>query len=82
MGLRQLLKSHGGYPIPPTERVLLRKGITVANFKKGKTKRRVKCTLCTKYRWLGNNKGRKRVSELKAIASSQAQDEDRYQRGE
>ncbi len=31
------------------------------NFKRKKTKRRVKCTLCTKYRWLGNNKGRSKI---------------------
>lgn len=31
----------------------------MANFKRQKTKRRVRCTLCTTYRWFGNNKGRK-----------------------
>jgi len=31
------------------------------NFKRKRTKRRVKCTLCTKYRWLGNNKGRSKA---------------------
>lgn len=30
----------------------------MANFKRNKSKRRVRCTLCTKYRWMGNNKGR------------------------
>lgn len=35
----------------------------MANFKRQKTKRRVRCTLCTKHRWMGNNKGRK-ASEM------------------
>jgi len=30
----------------------------MANFKRGKTKRSVRCTLCTPHRWMGNNKGR------------------------
>lgn len=30
------------------------------NHKRRKTKRQVRCTLCTKYRWLGNNKGRRK----------------------
>ena len=29
---------------------------------KGWRKRKVRCTLCTYYRWLGNSKGRKRHS--------------------
>ena len=37
----------------------------MANFKRKKTKRRVRCTMCTKFRWMGNNKGRKRISDLK-----------------
>jgi hypothetical protein len=28
------------------------------NHKRKTTKRRVRCTICTPYRWLGNNKGR------------------------
>lgn len=28
------------------------------NFKRTKTKRNVKCTMCTSHRWLGNNKSR------------------------
>jgi hypothetical protein len=32
---------------------------SMANFKRGKTKRRVRCTLCTPHKWMGNNKGRK-----------------------
>lgn len=31
----------------------------MSNFKRKKTKRRVRCTLCTPVKWLGNNKGRK-----------------------
>jgi hypothetical protein len=34
----------------------------MANFKRTKTKRRVRCTICTKYRWMGNAKGRHRKS--------------------
>lgn len=30
----------------------------MANFKRPKTKRRVRCTMCTTYKWMGNNKGR------------------------
>lgn len=33
----------------------------MANFKRQKTKRRVRCTLCTSYRWMGNNKGRRKA---------------------
>lgn len=35
----------------------------MANFKRGKTKRNVRCTICTTHKWMGNNKGRKK-SEL------------------
>jgi hypothetical protein len=35
------------------------------NFKRKKTKRRVRCTMCTQYRWLGNNVGKKRISDLR-----------------
>jgi hypothetical protein len=31
----------------------------MANFKRKKSKRSVRCTLCTPLRWLGNNTGRK-----------------------
>lgn len=30
----------------------------MANFKRNKPKQRVRCTMCTTYRWLGNNSGR------------------------
>lgn len=30
----------------------------MANFKRGKTKRNVRCTLCTSDRWKGNSKDR------------------------
>ena len=32
----------------------------MAHFKRRKSKRRVRCTMCTKYRWMGNTKGRHR----------------------
>lgn len=31
----------------------------MAHFKRQKTKRRVRCTLCTPHKWMGNNKGRR-----------------------
>lgn len=33
------------------------------NFKRKKSKRSVKCTMCTKYRWMGNTPEKKRVSD-------------------
>lgn len=33
------------------------------NHKRKKSKRSVKCTMCTKYRWMGNVKGRQRISD-------------------
>jgi len=36
------------------------------NFKRRATKRRVRCTHCTKHRWLGNNKGRRPAKETSA----------------
>lgn len=30
----------------------------MANYKRPKTKRRVRCTICTPHRWRGNGKGR------------------------
>lgn len=30
----------------------------MSNFKRHKTKRRVRCTMCTQDRWKGNNTGR------------------------
>lgn len=32
-------------------------------FKRKKTKRRVRCTLCTPHRWMGNAKGRFKAKE-------------------
>lgn len=32
--------------------------------KRKKPKRNVRCTMCTKYRWLGNNKGRRKLRDL------------------
>lgn len=31
--------------------------------KRKKTKRRVRCTICTKHRWLGNSAGRSKPKE-------------------
>lgn len=30
----------------------------MANFKRAKTRRRVKCTICTPHKWMGNHTGR------------------------
>ena len=35
----------------------------MANYKRSKTKRNVRCTLCTSYRWFGNGKGRFKARE-------------------
>lgn len=35
------------------------------NFKRKKCKRAVKCTMCTQYRWMGNTKAHKRISDLR-----------------
>lgn len=32
--------------------------LSMANFRKKKTKRQVRCTMCTPYKWLGNSKER------------------------
>lgn len=37
----------------------------MANFKRRKSKRQVRCTICTKYRWLGNARSKKRVRDLR-----------------
>lgn len=42
----------------------------MANFKRKKTKRRVRCTLCTPVKWMGNNKGRK-AAEVSANRDGQ-----------
>lgn len=34
------------------------KVLSMANFRKKKTKRQVRCTMCTPYKWLGNSKER------------------------
>ena len=33
----------------------------MAHHKRKKSKRRVRCTMCTQYRWLGNSKGRQKA---------------------
>jgi len=35
------------------------------NFKRKKTKRNVRCTICTKHRWLGNSNGRKSIRDMR-----------------
>lgn len=37
------------------------------NFKRKKSKRNVKCTLCTPHRWMGNGKERFKAKETKLI---------------
>ena len=37
----------------------------MANFKRTKPRRSCKCTMCTKFRWLGNSKDRKRISDIR-----------------
>jgi hypothetical protein len=37
----------------------------MANFKRKKSKRNVRCTICTKYRWRGNSTGKKRIRDLR-----------------
>lgn len=43
------------------------------NFKRKRSRRMPQCTLCTSYRWFGNNKGRKgfRDEKLSAVAKEQ-----------
>lgn len=43
----------------------------MAHHKRKKSKRQVKCTLCTKYRWMGNSKNRKRVRDLRALQDTE-----------
>lgn len=48
----------------------------MANFKRKKCKRNVRCTLCTSYRWMGNSKGRRPDKEKgKRKSHQQAVDE-------
>lgn len=35
----------------------------MSNFKRKKTKRSIRCSLCTPHRWRGNNKGRFKEKE-------------------
>lgn len=43
--------------------------------KKGRkaSKRTVKCTICTTYRWLGNNEGRWNINTIKRKVSTNEQ---------
>lgn len=36
----------------------------MANFKRQKTRRRVRCTLCTPHRWEGNSKRRLKMKDV------------------
>jgi hypothetical protein len=42
-------------------------GIDMANFKRKKTKRNVKCTMCTQWRWMGNKAERMRISDRRKL---------------
>ncbi len=42
----------------------------MANFKRKKSKRSVRCTLCTPLRWLGNKSDRRKASEQRKDQSA------------
>jgi hypothetical protein len=44
----------------------------MANFKRRKSRRTVRCTLCTPYRWQGNGKGRFKTRDVVSRAIAQA----------
>jgi hypothetical protein len=48
----------------------------MANFKRHKTKRNVRCTMCTQYRWMGNGKDRTRFKAASRRISADAQVEE------
>lgn len=37
----------------------------MANYKRKKSKRSCRCTLCTKFAWMGNSKHRKHISDIR-----------------
>lgn len=37
------------------------------HFRRKKTKRSVRCTMCTKYRWMGNTAEKRRVSDRRKL---------------
>lgn len=37
------------------------------NHKRKRSKRQVRCTICTKYSWRGNSKGRRPIRDLRAM---------------
>jgi hypothetical protein len=41
----------------------IRSGRIVANFKRKRSKRQVRCTMCTPWRWLGNHKERHKAKD-------------------
>jgi hypothetical protein len=48
----------------------------MAHFKRQKSRRIVRCTLCTPHRWFGNNKGpfKDRVAAQTAVAKQEARE--------
>ena len=36
---------------------------TVANFRRKRSRRQIRCTICTPYRWLGNHKERIKLKD-------------------
>jgi hypothetical protein len=43
------------------------------HYKRKKSKRNVRCTMCTQLRWLGNNRGKKRISDQKQFDKTKEQ---------
>lgn len=44
----------------------------MANFKRRKSRKRVRCTMCTPYRWMGNSKGRFDVNTRRRLEAARA----------
>ena len=42
----------------------------MANFKRRRSKRSVRCTLCTPYRWMGNTKERVKAKDRSAKSAT------------
>jgi hypothetical protein len=47
--------------------------LAMANFKRTKGKRNVRCTLCTTYRWMGNGRDRIPARTVSAKAAAEQQ---------
>lgn len=43
----------------------------MANYKRKRSKRQVRCTICTTYRWLGNHKARRPFRDRRNNARAQ-----------